>query len=70
MRKIILLAALTVLTVTLSGCGKIGVSGRLAHTFGDWAAVTLPSGCVPKQIAAEEGADGVVVMCEDGRVFR
>lgn len=56
------------LAVGLSACGKVGIGGSISHTFGNWAEVAMPDGCKPKQIAAEEG-NGVVVLCEDGRIF-
>lgn len=52
----------------LCACQKLGISGQLAQVVGDWAQVRLPPGCVPRQIASEEGK-GVAVLCEDGRVF-
>jgi hypothetical protein len=61
-------AVLALLLLTLTGCGKLGVSGTVGKAFGDWAEVKLPSGCVAKQISAEEQG-GVAVLCEDGRVF-
>lgn len=67
MRKIILIATMS---VALAGCGKIGVSGRIDHLIGNWAPVSLPDGCAVKQIAAEESVSGVVILCQDGRVFR
>ena len=54
--------------LTLAGCGKIGVGGTMKQLVGDWAQVTLPDGCKAKQIAGEEG-NGVIVLCEDGRIF-
>ena len=55
-------------TISLSGCGKYGVTGHLSHMVGNWVEVALPDGCKAKQIAAEERS-GVAVLCEDGRVF-
>lgn len=52
----------------LGGCAKYGAGGVFQQMKGDWAQVRLPQGCKVRQIAAEEGA-GVVVLCEDGRVF-
>lgn len=52
----------------LAACGKYGMTGHVSHMLGNWAEVSLPDGCVAKQIAAEEGS-GVAVLCEDGRVF-
>lgn len=74
MKPPIVLILLTVLTLffvvctVISGCQKLGVSGHILQLVGDWAQVRLPPGCIPKQVAAEEGG-GVVVLCEDGRVF-
>jgi len=62
------LTVILVLAMALGACGKLGVGGTLAQAAGNWAEVRLPAGCVPKQVAAEEGS-GVVVLCEDGRVF-
>lgn len=71
-RKNNLLKVLAVIVpaLALSGCGKIGVSGHIDHMLGNWAPVDPPVGCAAKQIAAEEGASGVVVLCADGRIFR
>jgi hypothetical protein len=52
----------------LSGCGKVGITGALNGAVGNYAQVSLPAGCVAKQIAADEHG-GVSVLCEDGRVF-
>lgn len=52
----------------LTGCGKVGVGGSVNQLVGNWAEVKLPTGCAAKQVAGEEG-NGVVVLCEDGRVF-
>jgi hypothetical protein len=52
----------------LTGCGKVGISGKFNHALGNWAQVNLPEGCIVKQVAGEEG-QGVIVLCEDGRVF-
>lgn len=65
MKKVFLLAAIA---VVLSGCGKTGIGGAINQQFGDWAEIRLPTGCVAKQISAEESS-GVAVLCEDGRVF-
>lgn len=62
--KTLIFAAILML---LAGCNKYGGS-RWNHVIGDWAEVHMPAGCVPKQVAAEEAA-GVVVLCEDGRIF-
>ena len=62
------IVGILVLSVCLSGCGKMGFSGTVGHLVGNWAEVQLPQGCKVKQMAAEEG-NGVVVLCEDGRVF-
>ncbi len=64
MTKTLLLIAALLLT----GCGKIGVSGIVDQAVGNWAEVKLPSGCKARQVAGEEGS-GVIVLCEDGRVF-
>lgn len=63
--KLIILATLL---ITLTACGKLGVTGTINQELGNWAQVNVPDGCVPKQIAAE-GNSGVVMLCEDGRVF-
>jgi len=55
-------------TVALTGCSKYGAGAGLDRLMGNWVPVNLPSGCVVKQIAAEESG-GVAVLCEDGRVF-
>lgn len=52
----------------LTGCGKLEVGGTISQAFGNWAEVRLPDGCVAKQVAGEE-SNGVIVLCEDGRVF-
>lgn len=65
MKKIITIA---ILCFGLVACGKLGAGGITAQAFGNWAAVKLPDGCVAKQIAGEEST-GVIVLCEDGRVF-
>ena len=57
-----------VLALSLSACGKVGVTGHLEQAVGNWAEYDLPKGCVVKQIAAS-GAAGVAILCEDGRVF-
>lgn len=62
-----LIIALT-LCVLVAACGKVGAGGSLNRLVGNWAPVTLPPGCVAKQIAADEHG-GVSVLCEDGRVF-
>lgn len=62
------LLVMTVAAVLLAGCDKYGVSGNISQLTGNWAEVRLPDGCVAKQIAAEESS-GVVVLCQDGRVF-
>lgn len=54
--------------VLLAACGKVGVGGYWSQAVGNWAEVRLPAGCVPKLIAGEEG-NGVIVYCEDGRLF-
>lgn len=54
--------------LSLAACGKLGISGIASQALGDWAEVKLPPGCAVKQVAAEESS-GVVVLCEDGRVF-
>ena len=54
--------------VALAGCGKLGVSGEIQQLEGNWAQVKLPDGCKVKQVAGEESS-GVIVLCEDGRVF-
>ena len=64
MNKIV---ALMVVALSLTGCAKVGVSGKLNQLVGDWAEVHLPDGCVAKQVAASQHE--VVVLCEDGRVF-
>lgn len=56
------------LLLALAGCGKTGVGGAFAQAVGDWAEIKLPDGCTPKLIAGEEG-NGVIVLCEDGRIF-
>lgn len=61
-------SALVALSLTLAACGKTGVSGSISQTFGNWAQVRLPAGCIAKLISAEESS-GVAVLCEDGRVF-
>jgi len=60
--------AIVIACVILAGCGKIGVGGTISQAFGNWAEVKLPPGCKPKLIAGEEG-NGVIVYCEDGRLF-
>jgi len=62
------IAIVLAVAVLASGCGKVGVSGTIDRAFGSWAAVSLPQGCIAKQIAADEHG-GVSVLCEDGRVF-
>lgn len=62
------LIILTALLITLTGCGKLGVNGTVNQALGNWAQVNVPDGCVPKQIAAENDS-GVVLLCEDGRLF-
>lgn len=59
---------LALLLVALVGCGKVGVGGTVKQFVGDWAQVRVPDGCKPKQISAEAD-NGVVILCEDGRVF-
>lgn len=56
------------LLLALSACDKYGVNGSVNQTFGNWAEVHIPAGCVPVQIAAEHES-GVVVLCRDGRIF-
>jgi len=68
--RVIQSSVILALALGLAGCGKLGVSGHIAHAMGDWAPVDMPSGCAPKQIAASEGASGIAVLCADGRVFR
>lgn len=60
--------SLILAAVLLSSCGKLGISGIASQVVGNWAEVKLPLGCVAKQVAGEEGS-GVIVLCEDGRVF-
>jgi hypothetical protein len=67
MKKLVLVLVFA-LTLPLASCDKVGVGGSISHAFGSWAQVSLPDGCVAKQIAAEE-ENGVAVLCEDGRVF-
>jgi len=57
-----------VVCVMLAGCNKMGLSQHIDRFIGNWVPMNLPAGCVAKQIAAEEHG-GVVVLCEDGRVF-
>lgn len=66
--KAVVLIVLCGAAMAVAACSKTGVGGAISQTFGDWAVVRLPAGCVAKQIAAEEG-NGVAVLCEDGRVF-
>lgn len=63
MRKLVLLACLLCF-----GCAKYGLSGCASQALGDWAEVAPPPGCKVRQIAAEPNA-GVVVLCDDGRIF-
>lgn len=63
MKKLILLACFLSF-----GCAKYGVSGCASQAVGDWAEARPPTGCKPKQIAAEANA-GVVILCDDGRIF-
>jgi len=64
MKKYLLLACLLI-----AGCSKYGMSGCVNHEMGNWTQATPPTGCKVKQIAAEESG-GVVILCEDGRIFR
>lgn len=64
-RKVLLIVAVS---LALAACDKYGGTGAIQHALGNWASVNLPAGCVAKQIAAEEHG-GVVVLCEDGRIF-
>lgn len=66
--RTVVLAVAVAVTTLLAGCGKVGIEGAVKQHFGDWAQITLPAGCVAKQISASRGA-GVAVLCEDGRVF-
>ena len=69
MKNVIIIFGLAIAAgAGLAGCGKLGVSGTVNQMVGDWAEVKLPAGCTPKQIAGEEGS-GVIVLCEDGRIF-
>lgn len=68
MKTVRLVSAIALLSVTLAGCDKYGGGGRLNQLLGNWTEVKLPDGCVAKQIAAEH-VSGVVVLCEDGRIF-
>ncbi|HTK84180.1 MAG TPA: hypothetical protein VL625_03755 [Patescibacteria group bacterium] len=52
----------------IAGCGKIGAGGAVNQLMGNWAEVKLPADCKVKQIAGEEES-GVIILCEDGRVF-
>jgi hypothetical protein len=63
MRKLILLACFLTF-----GCAKYGVSGCAQQAVGDWAEVRVPAGCHVKQIAGEEHS-GVIILCDDGRVY-
>jgi hypothetical protein len=63
--KVTLIVAMCLL---LGACAKVGFSGSMSQLVGDWAEVRLPPGCKVKQIAGEEGT-GVIVLCEDGRLF-
>lgn len=67
MKKLTLAASLLALTA-LAGCGKYGAGTALDRLIGNWAPIAPPSGCVVKQIAAEESG-GLAVLCEDGRLF-
>ncbi len=62
------LAILAILAVALVGCGKMGVAGHINQAFGNWAQITVPKDCVPKEIASSSDA-GVALLCEDGRLF-
>lgn len=66
--RIRIMSIIALLGVTLAGCGKLGVTGRLNQAVGNWAQVSLPDGCSVKQITAEHD-NGVAILCEDGRVF-
>lgn len=57
-----------IIAISLVACGKYGTAGMASRIIGNWAQVNLPSNCVAKQVAAESES-GVVVLCEDGRVF-
>lgn len=52
----------------LGGCAKTGVGGYWSQQVGNWAEIHLPPDCKVRAIAGEEG-NGVIVLCEDGRVF-
>lgn len=63
MRKLILIACFLTF-----GCAKYGVGGCAQQAIGDWVEVKIPAGCRVTQIAAEGNA-GVVILCDDGRVY-
>ena len=63
-----LMLAVISVALLLSACGKLGAGGVANRVFGNWAEVRLPKDCVAKNIAGEE-ASGVIVLCEDGRIF-
>ena len=67
-RNSLLIICVLITAVALTACDKIGGTGTLNQMVGNWAEVKLPKGCVAKQIAGEEGS-GVIVLCEDGRIF-
>lgn len=60
--------AILAMALVLTGCDKMGASGIVNQTFGNWAEIKLPDGCVAQQIASSSDS-GVAVLCEDGRVF-
>ncbi len=62
------LIILIILTGALMGCDKMGVQGVINRNLGNWAEINLPENCVPAQIASSSDA-GVVVLCQDGRLF-
>lgn len=67
MKRVLFVVALLGVSA-LAGCDKYGAGSGIDRLLGNWVPVTLPDGCVVKQIAAEENG-GVAVLCEDGRVF-
>ena len=68
MKRIGLVVVAVAAVVLVTSCDKLGVGGAINRAVGNWASITLPAGCVAKQIAAEEHG-GVAVLCEDGRIF-
>jgi hypothetical protein len=66
MKKAITVCSFAIL-LTFSGCDKYGVGTKLDRMVGNWVPVTLPEGCVVKQIASDE--TGIAVLCDDGRIF-